>query len=88
MSMQSHRSVLTCTNKIVDGNRADFVESSEEGEIEVYPGNTGKMEARDIEVKLNFNDLALSKTHVTIDHISADSKYVALRFSFKVPRTI
>lgn len=88
ISMQSHRPVLAYTYKIIDRNRNSFVESGEEGEIELYPSNTGKMDAKDIEIKLNSNDLLFTKTEMTIEHIAANSKYVPLRFAFKVPRTI
>jgi hypothetical protein len=88
ISIQSHQPVLAYTYKIIDRNRNGLVESGEEGEIEIYPANNGMMEAKDIKIELNSNDLSFSKTLATVEHIEANSKYVPLRFSFKVPRTI
>ena len=85
---QSNRPMLTYSYRIIDGNHNNVMENGEEGYIEITPSNKGRMEARDISIKLSSLDLSIVKSSDEINQIAADSEYTPLRFPFKVPRTL
>ena len=88
LNTESHRPILAYTYKIIDRNKDGFLKNGEEGEIEILPSNKGRMDASEISLDLDSDDIELSKKKVGIDRISAQSKYVPLRFAFHVPRTL
>lgn len=88
LNTESHQLVLAYTYKIIDRNKDGFLENGEEGEIEILLSNKGKMDAREIRLDLDSDDIVLSKKEMSIDRISAQSKYVPLRFAFNVLRTL
>ena len=88
LNTESHQPVLAYTYKIIDRNKDGFLENGEEGEIEILLSNKGRMDASDIRLDLDSDDIVLSKKEMSIDRISAQSKYVPIRFAFNVPRTL
>ena len=88
ISMESHRPSLAYDYRIIDRNGNGVIENGEEGEIEIIPANKGKMDAMDVRVDLACGDISFSKSRVDIDRISANTRYVPLRFPFKAPRTL
>jgi len=85
---QSNRPMLAYSHRIIDSNGNDVLENGEEGYIEITPSNKGRMEARDILIKLSSLDLSIIKSSDEINRIAAGSEYTPLRFPFKVPRTL
>ncbi len=88
INTETHQPVLAYSFKILDKNRDGFLENGEEGAIEILPSNKGKMDANSVEVCVRSDDIFLSKKRMNIERISASSKYVPLRFLFRVPRTL
>jgi uncharacterized caspase-like protein len=86
--MESHRPLLAYDYRIIDRNGNGVIENGEEGEIEIIPANKGKMDAMDVRVDLACGDISFSKSRVDIGRISANTRYVPLRFPFKAPRTL
>lgn len=88
INMESHRPSLAYDYRIIDRNGNGVIENGEKGEIEIIPANNGKMDAMDVRVDLACGDISFSKSRVDIGHISANTRYVPLRFPFKAPRTL
>ena len=88
LSTQSNRPMLAYSHRIIDSNGNNDMENGEEGYIEITPSNKGRMDARDISIKLSSLDLSIIKSNDEINRIAAGSKYTPLRFPFRVPRTL
>lgn len=88
LSIQSNQPKLAYSYRIIDHNGNNIMENGEEGEIEITPANNGRMEARDVTIKLSSADLILTKSRDEISRLAAGSKYTPLRFPFRVPRTL
>lgn len=87
INTETNRPILAYTYKILDGNENGSLENGERGEIEILPANKGRAEARDVRLDIRCDAFSFSKTQIQIDRISAESKWVPIRFPFTVPRT-
>ena len=87
LNTQSNRPMLAYTYKIIDRNGNNIMENGEGGEIEITPANNGRMDARNVKIRLSSSDLSITKKQDEISRIGAGSKYTPLRFPFRVPRT-
>ena len=85
---ETYQPIIDYQYKLIDDNYNGLLENGEECEIEIQPVNNGKMDAKNLSISLSANDLLFSNSQTKIKTISAESKYVPLRFPFTVPRTL
>ncbi|MBA3016661.1 MAG: caspase family protein [Proteobacteria bacterium] len=88
INTKTNQPILAYSYKILDRNNNGFIENGEEAEIEIIPSNKGDMDAKNVKIDVQSEDLIFSSSNMNIDRIAANSKYVPSRFSFKVPRTL
>lgn len=88
INTKTNQPILAYSYTVLDRNKDGFLENGEEAEIEIIPSNKGLMDARSINVNIQSEDLLFFQPNMNIDRIPASSRYVPLRFSFKVPRTL
>jgi hypothetical protein len=88
INTKTNQPILAYSYTVLDRNKNGFLENGEEAEIEIIPSNKGLMDARNINVNIQSEDLLFTQPNMDIDRIPASSRYVPLRFSFKVPRTL
>lgn len=88
INTKTNQPILAYSYKILDRNNNGFIENGEEAEIEIIPSNKGDMEAKNVKIDIQSEDLIFSSSNMNIDRIAANSKYVPSRFPFKVPRTL
>ena len=90
LTTQSNRPILAYTYRILDhnGNQVNVLKNGVRGVIEITPSNNGRMEARDVSIKLSSSELSITKARDDIPGIAAESKYAPIRFPFRAPRTL
>jgi len=88
LNTEVNRPVLAYSWRLLDknGKKKEYLNNGEEGEIEIQLRNTGKLEARNINIAVKSAVASFGKTGDSINRIAAETEYAPIRFPFTVPR--
>lgn len=88
LNTEVNRPVLAYSWRLLDknGREKENLNNGEEGEIEIRPRNTGKLEARNVTVAVLSGVASFGKSSDSISRIAPESEYAPIRFPFTVPR--
>jgi len=88
LNTEVNRPVLAYSWRLLDryGREKEYLNNGEEGEIEISPRNTGKLEARNVNIAVNSGIASFDKSSDNISRIAAHAEYAPIRFPFAIPR--